>query len=568
MPSTSAPAAVSPSVPLTRRGAVALLLAFALIWFCNLGDRRLLHPDEGRYAEIPREMVVSGDWITPRLDGIKYFEKPALQYWLSAAGYEAFGVHEWTARLWPALAGFLGVLFIGYVGLHLGGPALGLYAAAALAGCVGYALDAHLLTLDTGLALWLGVGLGGLLLAQRADATPRETRGWMWVAWAALALATLSKGLIGIVLPGGALVVYSLLQRDWALWRRLHLVSGALVFLAIAAPWFAVVSSRNPEFFQFFFIHEHFTRFLTGEHRREGAWWYFVPIFVVGILPWLIVFAWTFPRMWTSASPAANGFSWQRFALCWSGFIFLFFSASGSKLPSYILPIFPALALTIGWQLTRLSGRELQRLTAPLVVLMGLLTAAALLAYPAVVARLADAQQPLGPLLAYGPWIDVAFAIAFLGGVAALWWFGREQRTLGVLAMALASLAWTQIVLTGYDELAESRSTAAIVQRLIAAHGPLRADLPFYTVRMYDQTLPYYLRRTVVPVAHADELAMGIASEPARAIATVAEWRSRWEAADQAYAIMQPEEHEKLRRDGVPMVELARDPRRVIVARR
>src|SRR5215831_3778436 len=166
MSSTPAPAAVPLSVPLTRHGAIALLLVFALAWFCNLGDRRLLHPDEGRYAEIPREMVATGDWVTPRLDGVKYFEKPALQYWLTAAGYEAFGVHEWTARLWPALAGFLGVLFIGYVGRRLGGPLLGLYAAAVLAGSVGYVLDAHLLTLDTGLTLWMSVGLGGLFLAQ------------------------------------------------------------------------------------------------------------------------------------------------------------------------------------------------------------------------------------------------------------------------------------------------------------------------------------------------------------------------------------------------------------------
>ena len=102
----------------------------------------------------------------------------------------------------------------------------------------------------------------------------------MWAAWGALALATLSKGLIGIVLPGAALVAYTLITRDWALWRRLHLISGAIVFFALAAPWFIGVSVRNPEFFNFFFIHEHFTRYLTGEHHREGAWWYFVPLFI------------------------------------------------------------------------------------------------------------------------------------------------------------------------------------------------------------------------------------------------------------------------------------------------
>ncbi|HVP88208.1 MAG TPA: glycosyltransferase family 39 protein [Casimicrobiaceae bacterium] len=565
MPSTSAP--VNSPAPLTARSLAALLLVFALVWFCNLDFRRLVHPDEGRYAEIPREMVASGDWVTPRLDGVKYFEKPALQYWVTAATYEVFGVHEWAARLWPALAGFLGVIFIGYVGFRVGGPAVGLYSAAVLGGSVAYVLEAHILTLDAALTLWMTVGLGGLFLAQRDRATAGERRTWMWLAWAALALATLSKGLIGIVLPGGVLVLYSLIERDWALWRRLHLVSGMLVFLAIAAPWFVVVSLRNPEFFNFFFIHEHFTRFLTTEHRREGPWWYFIPIFMVGILPWLTVLAWTARRSWTEARATERGFSWQRFAIIWSVFIFLFFSASGSKLPSYILPIFPAMALVIGWQLTRIQAATLLRLIVPLVVAMGLLALVALAGFGALAERIADEKQPLAPLLAYGTWIRIAVVVALAGGILAWWWLARGERTRPVLTLALASLAWTQLMVTGFDALAESRSTEPILLRA-TTRGALATGVPFYSVRMYDQTLPYYLGRTVIPVAHADELAMGIALEPDKAIATVGEWKNRWEGADQAYAIMQPEQYEKLRRDGVPMVELARDPRRVIVARR
>ena len=566
MQPNSEPAVISPA-PLTPRSLAALLLVFTLVWFGNLDFRRLVHPDEGRYAEIPREMVASGDWVTPRLDGVKYFEKPALQYWITAATYEAFGVHEWAARLWPALAGFLGVIFIAYVGVRLGGFALGLYSGAVLGGSVAYVLEAHIRTLDAGLTLWMAAGLGALVLAQRDGATTGEQRAWMWLAWAALALATLSKGLIGIVLPGGALILYSLIERDWALWRRLHLVTGALVYLAIAAPWFVIVSQRNPEFFDFFFIHEHFTRFLTTEHRREGPWWYFIPIFIVGILPWLTVLAWMAGRAWTEARPTARGFSWPRFAIAWSVFIFVFFSASGSKLPSYILPIFPALALVIGWQLNRIARSTLLRLVAPLVVAMALLTIVALAGFGAIAQRIADERQPLAPLLAYGAWIRIAFVVALAGGILAWWWLARGERTRPILTLALASLAWTQLMVTGFDALAESRSTEPILLRA-SARGALAPDVSFYSVKMYDQTLPYYLGRTVTLVAHADELAMGIELEPDKAIATVGEWKKRWEGADQAYAIMQPEQYENLRGDGVAMVELARDPRRVIVARR
>ena len=410
-------------------------------------------------------------------------------------------------------------------------------------------------------------GLGGLLLAQHAG-TACERRGWMWMAWAALALATLTKGLIGIVLPGAALVAYTLAARDWALWRRLHLASGLTLFLAIAAPWFVAVSRANPGFFDFFFIHEHFTRFLTGEHRREGAWWYFIPIFVVGILPWLAVFFGAAKRMWTGAPSEANGFNGQRFALVWSAVIFVFFSMSGSKLPSYILPIFPALALPIGWQLTTLSDTTLSRLTLPLVIVAGVITLATLFGYAPLVAHFADALQPLPPLLAYGPWIKAGFAIASAGGVLGWWWLTRAKRTAGVFAVALSSLAGAQLVLTGHDELAESRSTSPILARVVAAHGPLSTEVPFYTIRMYDQTLPYYLGRTVVQVDHPDEMAMGLASEPEKAITTVDQWRRRWEAGGQAYAIMPPDEYDELKREGVPMVEMGRDARRVVVSRR
>ncbi len=567
MPSSAFTAVAAPLPALTRRGVVVLLLIFTAIWFSNLDYRRLVHPDEGRYAEIPREMVATGDWITPRLNGIKYFEKPALQYWITAAAYSIFGVHHWTARLWPALSGFLGVLFIGYVGLRLGGPLLGLYSAAVLGGSAWYVLNTHILTLDAGVTFWMSVGLGSLLIAQRDDATPAEERGWMLATWAALALAVLSKGLIGVVLPGAAIVIYTLLRRDWSLWRRLHLIGGSLVFLAIAAPWFVAVSLRNGEFFDFFFIREHFARFLTNEAHREGAWWYFIPILLAGILPWLTVFLWTARRMWTDAPVGRKGFSWQRFAVVWSAFIFVFFSVSGSKLPSYILPMFPALALILGWQLTVLPQFTLARLTLPLVAIMGVVALIALFAYTPLAARFADARQPLEPLLEYGVWLKTACVVAFAGGALGLFYLRSAKRTAAVLSVSLTALLAAMLVLTGHDTLAEARSTGPIVSRIVTDYGPLRADVPFYTFRMYDQTLPYYLGRTVTQVEHFDELAMGIASEPDKAIATEAEWLRRWNAAAQAYAIMQPDEYQRLRSTGVPMRELGRDVRRVIVSR-
>ena len=220
-----------PAAPLMPSRGVrwALFAALTLLWFVNLDARRLVHPDEGRYAEIAREMVVSGDWVTPRLNGLKYFEKPPLQYWATALAYEAFGVHEWTARLWPALAGFLAVIAIGYAGFALGGASLGAFAGLALAGTLWHAGLAQIVTLDSGLAFFLTLGFAAFVIAQRSESAQRERCLWMGIVWAAMAGATLSKGLIGVVLPAGAMVAYTAATRDFALWRRLCIGAGLAI---------------------------------------------------------------------------------------------------------------------------------------------------------------------------------------------------------------------------------------------------------------------------------------------------------------------------------------------------
>ena len=138
---------------------LALILVFALAWFGTLEQRRLINPDEGRYSEIPREMVATGDWLTPRLNGLKYFEKPALQYWATATAFTVFGEHHWTARLWPALTGFLGILATAFATARLFGLQAGLIAGAVLAGSVLWNVIGHVNTLDMGVSFFLAAAL-------------------------------------------------------------------------------------------------------------------------------------------------------------------------------------------------------------------------------------------------------------------------------------------------------------------------------------------------------------------------------------------------------------------------
>ena len=555
---------------LPRSAWIAISVIFAAAWFATLEVRKLQHPDEGRYAEIAREMVATGDWVTPRLDGLKYFEKPPLQYWLTAISFSTFGLNEWAARLPPALGMALALLAIGYAGARIASPAVGVYAALAFGGMLWPIGIAHIVTLDALLTAWLGAALAAFLIAQCGVEDPRDGRRWMLLAWAAIAGATLVKGPVAIVIPGGALVLYSLTTRDFAIWKRLHLIAGLALLLLLSAPWFIAVSLKNPEFARFFFIHEHLDRFLTSEHRRTGAPWYFVPLLLVGLIPWTGVFLSTAWRSWRDAPRTSNGFSWPRFCLAWTVFVFCFFSVSGSKLPSYILPLFPCAALLIAWQLERLPQSVLYKWTMAAAATATVVLVVMLAGYNDIAARLADARTPLSIYREFEPWLVAALVVAVAGSIPALFAFARDsaaRRTVGIVIVTLATLFATQLAFVGDDAFRTTRSAADIVTALERSTPPYDPNAPFYQVEMYDQTLPFYLKRTTTLVDYRDELALGLDAEPARGIAKLADWEARWRSLPQAYALMTPDTFDKVARMGVPLRVVARDPRRVLVAR-
>jgi 4-amino-4-deoxy-L-arabinose transferase-like glycosyltransferase len=562
----------SPSIAAySRRAWILLAIVTATIWFAVLDVRKLQHPDEGRYAEIAREMVVSGDWVTPRLNGIKYFEKPPLQYWLTAASFEAFELDEWTARLPGALAGFLTILVVAYAGAIVASPAVGAYAATAFAGCVWPFGISHMVTLDSLLTFWLALALGAFLLAQHHRADARRLRAWMLVAWAATAGGVMTKGLVALVIPFCTLAVHTLVTGDRRPWSRLAAGRGLAVFLLLAAPWFLIVSARNPEFARFFFIHEHFERFLTTEHRRTGTWWYFLPLLAAGLLPWTGVFLWGIRQNWHSES-GAQAFAWKRFCLIWCAFVLAFFSMSGSKLPSYILPLFPAAALVMGATLDQMRARTLAGFAAVIASTTFVLWVGALLGWSQIVHAYADARTPASLLVALGSWVKLALGIAAAGYLLACFILRRDEpraKTAGIVTLSFATMLTMQAVYFGSNVFRATRSAADLVTLLHNSnHPPYDRSAPFFQVRMYDQTLPFYLERTTTLVEYRDELGPGLDSEPSRAIARESDWFPKWRALPQGYAIMAPDTYAEFAAAGIPMRVVASDVRRVLVARR
>jgi len=542
-----------------KKTSYALLAAFALAWIACAGMRDLFNSDEARYAEIAREMVASGDWVTPHLNGYKYLEKPPLQYWATAAAFEAFGLSDWSARLWTVLTGFATVLATLAAGTLLFGFAAGAYGALLLASSLLWFGMGHFASLDAGLAAFLSMSVYAFALAQRDRVSAGGRRNWMLAAWACAALAMLSKGLIGIVLPGGALVIYALWQRDWRLLgARLHWGAGLAVFLVIAAPWFIAVSRANPEFARFFFIHEHVERFTTTEHGRYQPIWYFVPVLAVGLVPWTLALPGALAAG-LRRDPQAR-FQPQRFLFAWVVLVFAFFSASDSKLISYVLPLVPAAALLAGDWLARAQPRAPAWAAGPAAAFGA---AVAVLA-PSLVGQRASPDLPAELLAGFIPWLVASGLALFATGLLAAWLSRRGLRTAAIGWLAAGGFGAAFAVNSGYQALAPLYSARQIVERVRPA---LDAAPRLFFYDTFDHAFLFYARRTATMVMYRDELAAPIGWDKGSFISDSSEFERVWRSMPGAVALMRPREYDALAARGLPMTVLARDPRRVVVAR-
>lgn len=533
----------------------ALAAAVACVWFLTLDARHLLPTDEGRYAMIAREMLASGDWVTIRYNGVKYFEKPPLQMWMTALAFQAFDVGEWQARLWTAISGAAGLVVTAIAAARWYGRRVGVLAGLVLLAAPAWNIGGHLGSLDMGLSGALAVVLASVLIAQHPAASAASRRNWMLAAWAAMAVAILTKGVVAIALPGLILVIYSAIARDLAVWRRLHIGIGLPAMLAIAAPWFILVSQRNPEFPGFFFVHEHLQRFLTPVHHREGAWWYFVPYLVLGFLPWLGL-SWSMAKV-VRAEPAGQGFRPALLLAVWAATIFVFFSASSSKLPGYILPVFPALAILAAVALDRLGAAQWRRQVVGALVFV-------LIGFAAMpfLARQGSASNPTALYREFALWVSAALVVG-AAGLAIAWRLVPAAIDRSVAAYALAFFALVTIALRGHETFGLNSSGAPLASRVAPV---LDASMPLYGVRLLDHTLPFYLRHALTLVEFPGELEFGLAQEPQKWLPTVDAFVREWTSGRRALAVMSHPTYDELRARRLPMVVVGEDARRVVVA--
>ncbi len=345
---------------------VLIPLTFFLFFF-RLGSWAFFDADEGRYGAIPREMIINGDYVTPTLNHIEFFDKPPLLYWGIAASYKLFGFSEAAARLVPALAALSGVVFVWLLGRHMFNQQTGLLAAIILSTSLMWPVLARIVVTDMLVSALLFIALGFWWMGH-TEIIPKKQKIFNATFWIVLALAVLAKGPVNLVLTGGCIMLYCLLQRRFDALKFTFYPVGIALFFVIVAPWFIIVALRNPEFNYYFWYDQHFARFfgnsISGADHIQG-FDYFLKLIPVILFPWSVFIpAAIFAGIKAWKQPPSPRHRAGIFLLSIIGFILAFYSSSSSKLITYLLPILPPVAILLAAYFDRQLYRESQGINA------------------------------------------------------------------------------------------------------------------------------------------------------------------------------------------------------------
>lgn len=557
---------------------ILLTVGIALVFGLFLGTRSLSVPDEARYAEIPREMLVLHDFVTPHLNGVKYFEKPPLFYWLQAGSIKhlnpiivqaesalikvkkesyANSISEWTVRLPNALLALLGCLLVYLAGRLLFERRAGLLSAIILASSLLYFVLARMVTIDMTLSFCLSVSLLAFLVA--INSLPGLGRRFLlYSAYSFSALAVLTKGLVGLLFPTMIIGLWILLTNQWRLLKQLYLPSGFLLFLLIVLPWHILVQLKNSEFFQFYFIEQQFLRYSTLIAQRYEPNWFFIPIFIAGFLPWVgfLVQAIVthFPRNWQQFQEKNN----YIFLLLWAGLIFIFFSFSQSKLIPYILPIFPALSLLTGhyfsthWQQS--GNLKWGYLSIPCIWLcLGIIGLVSL--------SVNDTSTSVAEIAR--PFVIVGYSIFLLNSVVAGLYSIWNKPKIAFIILALGSVISFIVFSVSVPPL-DTRSIKPLVQVLKPL---LRPGDKIVSYRNYYQDLPFYLNQRVLTVNVDGELSFGMQHQDTRAwMLQDASFWPIWNSIQQVYMITTIEIYQQLKPTKNRVYLIAKTPQNVLLS--
>jgi 4-amino-4-deoxy-L-arabinose transferase-like glycosyltransferase len=468
-----------------------ITIVIGLYYVLFIGSHALFTPDEGRYCEVAREMTASGDYITPRLNGVAFLDKPALYYWLQASAIHLFGLKEWSLRFWPALFGVFGCIVTYLGGAILFSRRTGLFAAGLLATSPLYYGAAHYANLDLEVAVLISSSLLTFLIA--TIATDKNRAKLLLLAYVFAGLAALTKGLIGLAFPMMIIGTWIMLLNRWAFIKKMRMVTGLGIFFAITLPWYILVQKANPEFLHFFFVTQQVSRFLTqADFNNRTVAWFYLPVVLAGLFPWTVfvlgaAINWV-KKIWQNR----QGNACELFLTLWLAIVFIFFSIPKSKTIGYILPVFPPLALMVGNYLDQLGRRAPSKAAyyacAGFVICCAVILLGCLIAPSVSVLEIPPELQP---------YLWATAAIYCLAGLAVTYFLSQKNFIKALYCMAMAAIIFP-LILASSTGVLNQKSIKPLAKKLARELKPTDEVVTYFK---YYQDLPIYLQRRVTIVA-------------------------------------------------------------------
>lgn len=518
---------------------IFLSLLIGLFFWLGLGARPLFVPDEGRYAEIAREMIVRHDYVTPYLNGIKYFEKPPFFYWMEVAAIKIGGLNLWSIRSVNAFLALFGCVITYTTARSIYNRSTGLVAAFILATSCLYFVMTHMVSLDLPVTVFLSATLYAFILGTRHRQLKIAHRYFILAA-AMAAIAVLTKGLIGIVFPGMIATVWLVTNNQWRVLKRIPFISCIIVFLIIAAPWHYLVGQRNPEFFYFYFVEQHILRYTNMEIGHYQPAWFFIPTLIVGFFPWIVFLPQAIIKQWPGVWKSKTTTSADVFFMLWAAIVFVFFSFSKSKLIPYILPVFPPIAILTAHYLTMaMKHKPSPGVKAGLCVLVIFAT---YIGYMFI--KFSHSEGLPNPAEAYY-WLSKAAAILIIGSVIATYYAWRNTCH-AVIALVITSLLFLATLFTAIPAI----DTRTILPLATTLKPLLKPNDIVVTYDQYYQDLPFYLERTVSVLNWRNELTFGMEHQDNHDwLINDATLLQQWQSKRRVFIVMSLTEYEGFKHD-------------------
>ena len=486
---------------------ITLAVLCYVLFFHRLGDIGLLGPDEPRYAAVAREMFTTGDYITPRLNGVPWFEKPVLMYWGAAVGFKIFGINEWGARFPSAAGATLCVFLVYWCGRRLWDRRAGFLAGLIMASSVGFFAFARAASMDMPLTACLTAALVFFLVGLNDRSENR--RWWFYLFYAALGVGTLAKGPVAILLPAVAIGCFMLFRGSYRDWKSWH-VEGVLIAAVIALPWYILCTWENGwEFIQVFIINHNFQRFTSAIHGHERPFYFYVPVLL------LLTFPWTF--LLIPALRRSFGRT-EQFILWWAVVPFVFFSLSGSKLPGYLLPVVPPIALLCAKELWPPSSRAFRS---------AVFIEAGLMAFIGVGFGFFGGMINVDPHVSGTLIAAIAMGLAVVLSAIALWLTPQVLAVFNVTTIVAIVVIATTLVFPRFEETDTMRPWGAALHTLVADDELV---LLYRPARWMEYGLQYYRYDRARAIGSAKELENSIAAD--KRVLCIAEDKSLHELAE------------------------------------